>query len=132
MAAAALPRTEISVAPRPRARPATATPSRSSTAPIRRTVRRNRTSPFRRALLIAGLPALGLVVYVGLWTGAMRGGYTRNRLESQIRSLAIENNSLQAEVRRLQSPSRIFTEASQLGMQRPADMTFVEIPPVQR
>ncbi len=83
---------------------------------------------FTRLLWLAGVPALCLVLYVGMWTGAVKQGYARNRLNSQIRTLQIENNSLQAELLRLQSPARIFQQAGAMNMQRPADIKFVEVP----
>ena len=58
----------------------------------------------------------------------VRLGYARNRLTSEIRTLEIENNSLQADLLRLQSPARILREAGSMKMQRPADIKFVEVP----
>jgi cell division protein FtsL len=99
---------------------------------VRRTVRRGQVSPLRRAVMLAGVPVLFLVLYVSLWTVAMRGGYQKNRLTTQIRALEIENDSLQAEVRGLQSPARILQEASKMQMERAADIKFVEIPVASR
>jgi hypothetical protein len=98
--------------------------------PGRRLARRHRSQnrAFARAVGLAGIPVLCLVIYVGIWTAAMRRGYYRNQLVGRIRTLSIENDSLQAEVRRLQSPTRIFPEASTMKMERPADIKFVEIP----
>jgi hypothetical protein len=63
---------------------------------------------------------------------AVRGGYHKNRLAGRIRALQVENSSLQAEVRRLQSPARIFAEASGLELQQATDMRFVTVPLAKR
>jgi hypothetical protein len=83
-------------------------------------------------LWIAGVPVLCLVIYVGMWTCAIRRGYDQNRLTARIRLLSLENESLQAEVRRLQAPGRIFREALSMKMERPADIKFVQIPTASR
>ena len=100
--------------------------------PLRRTVRQGQVSPLRRAVMVAGVPVLFLVLYVSLWTVAMRGGYQKNRLTAQIRTLEVENDSLQAEVRGLQSPARILQEAGKMQMERAADIKFVDVPVASR
>ena len=138
MAVATLRREEYALGSplRGAAAPAVAAPEPAATPGNRRAVRTTplvvprhaHVSQFARALWLAGVPALCLVLYVGMWTGAVKQGYARNRLRTQIRALEIENNSLQAELLRLQSPARIFREAGAMNMQRPADITFVEVP----
>jgi hypothetical protein len=100
--------------------------------PSQRVARREQPGPLRRAVVLTGLPVLCLVLYVGLWTMAVRGGYHKNRLAGRIRALQVENSSLQAEVRRLQSPARIFAEASGLELQQATDMRFVTVPLAKR
>jgi hypothetical protein len=78
------------------------------------------------------VPALALVAYVTLWTWAMGTGYERQGLSRRIRQLRVENASLQAEVRRLQSPARILAEAEALDMERAADIEFVKAPSSSR
>ncbi len=128
MAAAALPIPEV-VVPEPTSAPSG--PGERSRSPVTRTrqvTRRRQASPFRRAILMTGLPVAILVLYVGVWAAAMRGGYYKNRLANRIRTLEVENASLQAEVRRLAAPGRVFQEASALGMERPVDVKFVTVP----
>src|SRR4029079_18353718 len=85
---------------------------------LRRVTPRN---PLKRALTLAGVPALLLVVYVALWTGAMHGGYYEQRVSDQIKGLQIENDTLQANLRKLQSPRRILELARGMGM-KPAEL----------
>lgn len=88
-------------------------------------------NPIRRALLYTGFPAFLLVLYVALWTGAMRAGYHKQQISDRIAQLRIENDSLQAEMRRLQLPHRIYQIATQLGMQRADQIDFVHVPETQ-
>ena len=74
----------------------------------------------RWAVVYTAVPAFLLVFYVALWTAAMRAGYHKQRLTSRISQLTIENNSLQAQMRSLQSPRWVHARAAQLGM-HPAD-----------
>lgn len=94
---------------------------------IRRS-RRRLAHPFRAALCYTALPAMLLVLYVALWTAAVHGGYQQQHIQRDIQRLRVENQSIQAEVRRLQSPVRIFHRATQLGMQEPQQIVFVKVP----
>lgn len=91
--------------------------------------RRPLTHPFRAALVYTALPALVLVFYVSLWTTAVHGGYQEQHLTTAIRRMRIDNQSLQADVRRLQSPTRIFARAAQLGMQEARPTEYIMLPP---
>lgn len=93
---------------------------------------RTRSSTFLRFLWLAGLPVLLLVVYVGMWTHATARGYQRNQLRSRIRTLSIENESLRAEMRALQSPARILAEAKAMGMEQATDVKLVTVTTPQR
>jgi cell division protein FtsL len=81
----------------------------------------------RRALLYTSFPACLLVLYVALWTGAMRSGYHKQQISDRIAQLRIENDTLQAEMRRLQWPHRIYQAATQLGMLRAEQIDFVHV-----
>jgi cell division protein FtsL len=98
----------------------------------RRAAGRSQARTFARVVWLTALPVLCLVIYVGMWTSVMRRGYYRNQLAAKIRALSVENDSLQAEVRRLQSPARIFPEATRMKMERPADIKFVQAPASRR
>lgn len=90
--------------------------------------RRRRTgpaNPLRWAVVCAALPAFLLVAYVALWTAAMRTGYQKQRLSERIEQLKVENNSLQAQMRRLQSPRRIQHLAAQIGMQPAEQVGYI-------
>jgi cell division protein FtsL len=84
--------------------------------------------PFRAALVYTMLPALVLVFYVSLWTAAVHGGYQEQQLTTAIQRMRIDNQSLQADVRRLQSPTRIFHRAVELGMQEARQAEYVILP----
>lgn len=85
--------------------------------------------PLRRATLISLCAALPLVAYAGIWTTAMRSGYQKNRLTREIRVLEVENDSLQAQVRRLQSPHRITAAAQEMGLEAGVKIEFVNSGP---
>ena len=78
--------------------------------------------------MYTSLPALLLVIYVALWTTAVHGGYQEQQLARDIQQLRIENQSLQANVRQLQSPTRIFHRAVELGMQETQQTEYVHLP----
>ena len=84
--------------------------------------------PFRAALVYTGLPALVLVLYVALWTAAVHGGYQEQHLNRDLQRLRVENQSLEADLLRFQSPIRIFQRATQLGMQEPQQFEPVYLP----
>jgi cell division protein FtsL len=97
----------------------------------RANVRRSRRSlshPFRAALFYTSLPAFVLVAYVSLWTAAVHGGYQEQRLAHEIQQLRIDNQSLQAEVQRLRSATRIFHRATELGMQEAQQIEYIHLP----
>jgi cell division protein FtsL len=86
--------------------------------------------PLRCALLYTGVPVFLLVVYVALWTIAMRAGYQKQQLSTQIARLRVENDSLQAKVREAQSYHRIKSLATDvLGMQRPEQVDYLVVGP---
>jgi hypothetical protein len=91
---------------------------------LRRAAPRN---PVKRALAIAGVPAGLLITYVALWTGAMHGGYYEQNISKRIETLRIENDSLQANLRQLQSPRRILALARTMGMKPAEAIEFVEV-----
>jgi hypothetical protein len=80
----------------------------------------------KRALAIAGVPAFLLISYVALWTGAMHGGYYEQNISGRIAALQIENDSLQANLRQLQSPRRILAKARMMGMKPAEAIEFVD------
>jgi hypothetical protein len=80
----------------------------------------------KRALALAGVPAIILITYVALWTTAMHGGYSKQRVADQIKTLQIENDTLQANLRKLQSPRRILVLAKQMGMRPAETVQFVD------
>ena len=86
-------------------------------------------SSLPRTLLFSVVPGLGLVAYILFWTLAMRGGYYKDHLKTELKDLRIEHLELQAEKRRHQSPAVILDYAGkELGM-RPADRRqFAELP----
>jgi hypothetical protein len=84
--------------------------------------------PLQRALVYAGVPVLLLVLYVALWTGALRSGYREMQLRNRIGQLRIENDLLQARVIQYRAPHRIAAKATAIGMQ-PAEK--IEYLPVQ-
>jgi cell division protein FtsL len=85
-------------------------------------------SPLRWAVLCTLFPAVLLVLYVALWTAAMRTGYQKQRIRDQIAQLKIENNSLQAQMRQLQSPRRIHALGAQIGMQPSEQVGYIFVP----
>jgi hypothetical protein len=138
-----VPRPRVTTGPIPRVSPARPQPRRSSVASPGQTAELGRgvpraagrwrvrratpAHPMRRALLYTGFPAFLLVLYVALWTGAMRAGYHKQQISDRIAQLRIENDSLQAEMRRLQWPHRIYQLATRLGMQRADQIDFVHV-----
>jgi hypothetical protein len=88
--------------------------------------------PLKRALAIAGVPAVLLITYVALWTVAMHGGYYKQSISSRIEALQIENDNLQAHLRQLQSPRQILAKARMMGMKPAEAIEFVEATTVQR
>ncbi len=86
----------------------------------------------RRRLLagvLAGLACAGLFAIVGVRVLLAQGQPTVDRLESQLTEAQTENQRLRLDVARLESPSRIVSEArSRLGMVPPA--TVVYLPPL--
>jgi hypothetical protein len=90
---------------------------------LRRVAPRN---PLKRALALAGFPALTLIAYVAVWTAAMHGGYYKQSISDRIKTIQVENDTLQANLRKLQSPRRILALSKSLGM-RPAEaVEFVD------
>jgi len=102
----------------PRIQPRFRVVERKAAAPGRR---RRRSNPLHRTLALAAIPALCLLVYVSFWTLAMRGGYYKNKVVTQIRALRVENDDLEAQKRSLQSPRRILTRAQHELEMRSAD-----------
>jgi hypothetical protein len=96
---------------------------------LRRAAPRN---PLKRALAIAGVPAFLLITYVALWTGAMHGGYYEQSVAHKIEALRIENDTLQASLRQLQSPRRILALARSMGMKPAEAIEFVDTTAAQR
>jgi len=96
---------------------------------LRRAAPRN---PLKRALAIAGIPAFLLITYVALWTGAMHGGYYEQNISHKIEALQIENDTLQASLRQLQSPRRILALARSMGMKPAETIEFVDTAGAQR
>jgi hypothetical protein len=96
--------------------------------PNARRSRRRMAHPFRAALVYTAAPALLLILYVSLWTAAVHGGYQEQRFRHDIQRLRIENQSLEADLLRLQSPNRIFQRATALGMQEPQQFEPVYLP----
>ncbi len=85
--------------------------------------------PMHRATLVAAVPALCLLAYVLCWTLAMRGGYYREQIRTEIQALRIEQAELEAEKRRLQSPGYILQRAAaELKMQPASVREFSELP----
>jgi len=96
-----------------------------------RSTRRRRSgpvNPLRWAVLCTLFPAVLLVLYVALWTAAMRSGYQKQQLRDRIAQLKIENDSLQAQMRQLQSPRRIHQIAAQMGMQPSEQVGYIFVP----
>ncbi|MBI3910685.1 MAG: hypothetical protein HY320_07105 [Armatimonadetes bacterium] len=73
-----------------------------------------------------------LIVYLVLCTGAIRSGHYRDALQAQCWQTKDEMDVLQAEVRQLQSPARIFAEGGKIGMERPTDVVFTPAPVARR
>ena len=96
-------------------------------------VRISAARPLHRAFVFAAVPALALMTYVGSWTLAMRGGYHRDQLRQKIEALRVERADLEAERRRLQSPSLILTRAREELQMGPAlHPEFSKLPSPQR
>jgi cell division protein FtsL len=89
-------------------------------------------NPLRWAVLCTLFPAVLLVLYVALWTAAMRTGYQNQRIRDRIAQLKIENDSLQAQMRQLQSPRRIHGLAAQMGMQPSEQVGYIFVPHSRR
>jgi cell division protein FtsL len=96
--------------------------------PNTRRRRRVLAHPFRAALVYTAAPALVLVFYVSLWTAAVHGGYQEQHLSTAIQRIRLDNQAAQAEVRRLQSPTRIFQRASELGMKEAPPTECILLP----
>lgn len=88
-------------------------------------------NPLRWAVVCTLFPAVLLVIYVALWTTAMRAGYQKQRIRDQIAQLKIENDSLSAQMRQLQAPRRIHHFATQMGMQRSQQIGYIFVPQKQ-
>jgi hypothetical protein len=56
----------------------------------------------------------------------MHGGYHKQSISDRIAALQIENDTLQAELRQLQSPRRILAQARMLGMKPAEAIEFVD------
>jgi hypothetical protein len=85
--------------------------------------------PLQCALLYTGIPVLLLVLYVGLWTGAMRSGYREMQLRNGIAQLRIENDLLQARVIQYRAPRRIAAKATAIGMQQAEQIEYLPVQP---
>jgi hypothetical protein len=109
-------------------RPSASWASRASRVKIARRRRSGPVNPLRWAVVCTAFPAVLLVVYVALWTAAMRSGYHKQHIRDRIAQLKIENDSLQAQMRRLQSPRRIHHEAALLGMQPSEQVGYIFVP----
>jgi hypothetical protein len=94
--------------------------------------RRSRLNPLPRTLLISAFPALALMVYVMFWTLAVRGGFYKSELQTQLKNVRIEQAELQATKRRMQSPGLILERAAQLGMQPAVRREFARLPVPQQ
>jgi hypothetical protein len=83
-------------------------------------------------LLLVAIPGVCLLAYVLFWTLAMRGGYYRDQIRAEIKTLQIEQAELEAEKRRLQSPGFILHRAAEIGMQRAEQREFAQLPAPQQ
>jgi cell division protein FtsL len=90
--------------------------------------RRRLAHPFRAALVYTSLPALVLVGYVSLWTAAVHGGYQEQRLQRKIQQVQIDNQTLQAQERQLQSSTRILHRAREMRMQESQQTEYIFMP----
>ena len=96
--------------------------------PLARRLQRATRDSFHRSLIFASFPVLCLLVYVMFWTLAMRGGYFRDQLRQQIRSVRIEQAELKDQKLRLQSPEVVQRRAErELGMQPAARREFARL-----
>lgn len=96
-----------------------------------RVLRRRRSgpvNPLRWAVLCTAFPAVLLVFYVALWTVAMHTGYRNQVIRERIAQIEIENNSLRAQMRKLQSPRRIHYHAAKMGMQPSEQVGYIFVP----
>jgi len=96
--------------------------------PNKRRSRRRLAHPFRAALVYTAAPGFLLILYVSLWTAAVHGGYQEQHLTRDIQRLRSANQTLETDLLRLQSPSRIFHRATALGMQEPQRFEPVYLP----
>lgn len=98
-------------------------------APLAAPRRRRRTQSVQRSIFLVAVPGFMLLVYVAFWALAMRGGYYRDQLLAQRKSLRIEQSELEAEKRRLQSPQFVLDRArTELGMQPAEQRQFAQLP----
>lgn len=95
--------------------------------------RRRRGNPVRNALLLAAFPTCFLLAYVLFWTMAIGGAFKRDRLQSDITRLRIEQAELRALKLAQQSPGVIFAGAKRLGMEPAGDnKRYARLPAEQR
>jgi hypothetical protein len=87
-----------------------------------------RNSQVRNVTLLAAIPACFLISYVFFVTAAVKGGYYKSALTRQLEELRVEQADLEADLRRLQAPSVIFSRAEKLGMRTAQDRRYVEVP----
>jgi len=95
--------------------------------PMRPTPRR-RTSQVRNVTVLAAVPACFLILYVFFVTAAVKGGYYKSSLQTQLENLRVEQADLDAELRRLQAPGVIFSRAERLGMRTAEERQYVRAP----
>ena len=67
-------------------------------------------------LAAAAIPAVCLLVYVIFWTLAMRGGYYRAQLQTQLRHEQVVRAELEAQLNQKRAPVLIAKRASDIGM----------------
>jgi hypothetical protein len=96
--------------------------------PLRTPRKSASTAPLHRTLLFAAVPALCLLVYVLFWTMAIRGGFYRDQLQTQIQALREERQYLEAGKRAAQASGPILERARVLGMRPPDRKLFFQLP----
>jgi hypothetical protein len=77
------------------------------------------------SLAMAVVPGIGLLIYVMFWTLALRGGYYKAQLQTQLAEIRTERRELAAEKRRLQAPGPLSQRAYELGMELPEQVDYI-------
>ncbi len=86
-------------------------------------------STLKRALILGGIVAVGVVIRMVPYVGLINEGYRQIKTRQDIRQLSRDNELLRTELAQLRNPQRLTAWAENAGMVSRQSVEFYSLPP---